>query len=91
MLISKILSQQAVIVGIDANAKMRVEQQSDVLGKWFYPMKQTSDNENRLIDLGEQPNLIVVSMFEGNHRRSQLARENPINVRRAAKAEDANS
>ncbi|KAK6737225.1 hypothetical protein RB195_019736 [Necator americanus] len=32
-LISKIPSQQVVIVGIDANAKMELEQQSDVLGK----------------------------------------------------------
>ncbi|KAK6765680.1 hypothetical protein RB195_025534 [Necator americanus] len=29
-------SQQAVIVGIDDNAKMRLEQQSDVLRKWSY-------------------------------------------------------
>ncbi|KAK6753850.1 hypothetical protein RB195_013064 [Necator americanus] len=28
-------SQQAVIVEIDANAKMGLEQQSDVLGKWL--------------------------------------------------------
>ncbi|KAK6763969.1 hypothetical protein RB195_024341 [Necator americanus] len=39
-LISKIPSQQVVIVGIDANAKMGLEQQSDVLKKWYYP---TSD------------------------------------------------
>ncbi|KAK6760563.1 hypothetical protein RB195_021865 [Necator americanus] len=29
-------SQQAVIVGIDASAKTRLEQQSDVVGKWLY-------------------------------------------------------
>ncbi|KAK6727855.1 hypothetical protein RB195_005494 [Necator americanus] len=34
-LMSKIPSQQVVIVGIDANAKMGLEQQSDVLGKWY--------------------------------------------------------
>ncbi|KAK6762573.1 hypothetical protein RB195_023338 [Necator americanus] len=43
-LISKIPSQQAVIVGTDANTKMGPEQQFNVLGKWFYPMEQTSDN-----------------------------------------------
>ncbi|KAK6763394.1 hypothetical protein RB195_023917 [Necator americanus] len=32
-LVSKTPSQQAVIVGIDANAKMGIEQQSDVLGQ----------------------------------------------------------
>ncbi|KAK6740547.1 hypothetical protein RB195_008794 [Necator americanus] len=33
-LMSKIPSQQVVIVGVDANAKMGLEQQSDALGKW---------------------------------------------------------
>ncbi|KAK6763034.1 hypothetical protein RB195_023655 [Necator americanus] len=36
-LVSKIPSQQVVIVGIDGNAKMGLEQQSDVLRKWYYP------------------------------------------------------
>ncbi|KAK6755931.1 hypothetical protein RB195_014365 [Necator americanus] len=71
-LISKIPSQQAVIVGIDANAKMGPGQQSDVLEKWFYPMEQTSDNGCRLIDLCEQMNIIVASTFKRNHRRHQL-------------------
>ncbi|KAK6742282.1 hypothetical protein RB195_009878 [Necator americanus] len=44
-LMFKIPSQQVVIVGIDANAKMGLEQQSDVLGKWYYPAERTSDNE----------------------------------------------
>ena len=34
-LMSKIPSQQVVIVGIDANANRGLEQQSDVLGKWY--------------------------------------------------------
>ncbi|KAK6741452.1 hypothetical protein RB195_009361 [Necator americanus] len=44
-LMSKIPSQQMVIVGIDSNAKMGLEQQSDVLGKWYYAAERTSDNE----------------------------------------------
>ncbi|KAK6764395.1 hypothetical protein RB195_024644 [Necator americanus] len=71
-LMSKIPSQQVVIVGIDANAKMGLEQQSDVLGKWFYAIEQTSDNLNRLIGLCEQTNLITESTFKRNHRRHQL-------------------
>ncbi|KAK6729031.1 hypothetical protein RB195_006218 [Necator americanus] len=43
-LIPKIPSQQVVIVGIDTNAKMGLEQQSDVLGKW-YTAELTSHNE----------------------------------------------
>ncbi|KAK6765154.1 hypothetical protein RB195_025190 [Necator americanus] len=49
-LMSKIPSQQVVIVGIDANAKMGLEQQSDVLGKWYYAAERTSDNGDRLLD-----------------------------------------
>ncbi|KAK6763714.1 hypothetical protein RB195_024152 [Necator americanus] len=45
---SKIPSQQVVIVGIDENAKMGLEQQSDMLGKWYYPAERTSDNGDRL-------------------------------------------
>ncbi|KAK6727021.1 hypothetical protein RB195_004989 [Necator americanus] len=44
-LMSKIPSQHVVIVGIDANAKMGLEQQSDVLGKWYYAAERTSHNE----------------------------------------------
>ncbi|KAK6734599.1 hypothetical protein RB195_018033 [Necator americanus] len=71
-LINKIPSQQAVVVGVDANAKMGPKQQSDVLGKWCYPMEQTSDSGNRLTDLCEQTDLIITSTFKRNHRRHQL-------------------
>ncbi|KAK6761081.1 hypothetical protein RB195_022229 [Necator americanus] len=50
-LMSKIPSQQVVIVEIDANAKMGLEQQSDLLGKWHYPAKRTSDNGTESIHL----------------------------------------
>ncbi|KAK6740909.1 hypothetical protein RB195_009016 [Necator americanus] len=40
-----------VIVGIDANAKMGLEQQSDVLGIWYYAAERTSDNGDRVVDL----------------------------------------
>ncbi|KAK6742353.1 hypothetical protein RB195_009928 [Necator americanus] len=71
-LMFKIPSQQVVIVGIDANAKMGLEQQSDVLGKWYYPAERTSDNGDRLIDLCEQTGLIIASTFNRNHRCHQL-------------------
>ncbi|KAK6763982.1 hypothetical protein RB195_024351 [Necator americanus] len=74
-LMSKIPSQQVVIVGIDANAKMVLEQQSDVLGKWYYAAERTSDNGDRLVDLCEQTGLIIASMFERNHRCHQLTRQ----------------
>ncbi|KAK6761305.1 hypothetical protein RB195_022386 [Necator americanus] len=67
-LMSKIPSQQVVIVGIDA----RIEQQSDVLGKWYYPAKRTSDNGDPLIDLCERTGLIIASTFKRNHLRHQL-------------------
>ncbi|KAK6748405.1 hypothetical protein RB195_001184 [Necator americanus] len=80
-LMSKIPSQQVVIVGIDANAKMGLEQQSDVLGKWYYAAECTSDNGDRLVDLCEQTCLIIVSTFKRNHRRHQLtAGVNPFNA-----------
>ncbi|KAK6738478.1 hypothetical protein RB195_020527 [Necator americanus] len=60
-LMSKIRGQQVVIVGIDANAKMGLEQQSDVLGKWYYAAERTSDNSDRLVDLCEQTDLIIAS------------------------------
>ncbi|KAK6765469.1 hypothetical protein RB195_025403 [Necator americanus] len=41
-LMSKTPSQQVVIVGIDANAKMGLEQQSDMLEKWYYSAARTS-------------------------------------------------
>ncbi|KAK6736086.1 hypothetical protein RB195_019019 [Necator americanus] len=53
-LMSKIPSQQVVSVGIDENAKMGLEQQSDVPGKWCYPAERMSDNGDRLVDLCEQ-------------------------------------
>ncbi|KAK6729046.1 hypothetical protein RB195_006227 [Necator americanus] len=71
-LMSKIPSQRVVIVGIDANAKMGLEQQSDVLGKWYYATERTSDNGDRLVDLCEQTGLIIASTFKRNHRRHQL-------------------
>ncbi|KAK6761675.1 hypothetical protein RB195_022672 [Necator americanus] len=71
-LMSKIPSQQVVIVRIDANAKMGLEQQSNVLGKWYYPVERTSDNGDRLVHLCEQTGLIIASTFKRNHRRHQL-------------------
>ncbi|KAK6757664.1 hypothetical protein RB195_015463 [Necator americanus] len=71
-LMSKIPGQQVVIVGIDANVKMGLEQQSDVLGKWYYAAERTSDNGDRLVDLCEQTGLIIASTFKRNHRRHQL-------------------
>ncbi|KAK6730590.1 hypothetical protein RB195_007197 [Necator americanus] len=68
-LMSKIASQQVVIVGIDANAKMGLEQQSDVLGKWCYAAECTSENGDRLVDLCEQTGHIIASTFKRNHRR----------------------
>ncbi|KAK6761238.1 hypothetical protein RB195_022340 [Necator americanus] len=43
-LMPKMPNQEVVIVGIDANAKIGLEQQSDVLGEWYNPAKCTSDN-----------------------------------------------
>ncbi|KAK6735112.1 hypothetical protein RB195_018354 [Necator americanus] len=62
-LVSKIPSHQVIIVGNDANAKMELEQQSDVLGKWYYAAERTSDNGDRLVDLCEQTGLIFPSTF----------------------------
>ncbi|KAK6765422.1 hypothetical protein RB195_025371 [Necator americanus] len=88
MLISKIPLQQAVTVGIDADAKMGLEPQSDVLQKWFYPMKQTSDIANRLID---EPYHCIHVQKESTMPLTYVASNNPINARRAAKVEDADS
>ncbi|KAK6755002.1 hypothetical protein RB195_013771 [Necator americanus] len=71
-LMSKIPNQQVAIVGIDANAKMGLEQQSDVLGKWYYAAERTSDNGDCLVDLCEQTGLIIASTFKRNHRHHQL-------------------
>ncbi|KAK6760666.1 hypothetical protein RB195_021936 [Necator americanus] len=70
VLMPKILSQH--IVGIDANTKMGLEHQSDVLRKWYYPAERTSDNGDRLDDLYEKTGLIIASTFKRNHRRHQL-------------------
>ncbi|KAK6759597.1 hypothetical protein RB195_021277 [Necator americanus] len=78
---SKIPSQQEVIVGVDANAKMGLQQQSDVLGKWYYPAERTSDNGDRLVDLSEQTGLIIASTFKRNHRRHQLTWQRKRKVR----------
>ncbi|KAK6762635.1 hypothetical protein RB195_023381 [Necator americanus] len=69
---SKIPSQQVVIVGIDANAKIRLEQQSDVLGKWYYLAESTSGNADRLVDLCEQTGLIIAFTFKRTHRHHQF-------------------
>ncbi|KAK6732016.1 hypothetical protein RB195_016414 [Necator americanus] len=76
-LMSKLKSQQVVIVGVDTNAKMGLEQQSDRLGKWYYPARRTSNNGGRLVDLCEQTGLIIASTFNRNHRRHQLAWQAP--------------
>ncbi|KAK6735976.1 hypothetical protein RB195_018940 [Necator americanus] len=68
---SKKPSPQVVIVGIE-NAKIGLDQQSDVLGKWYYAAERTSDNSDRLVDLCEQAGLIIASTFKRNHRRHQL-------------------
>ncbi|KAK6738361.1 hypothetical protein RB195_020463 [Necator americanus] len=68
-LMTKIPSQQVVIVGIDTNVKMGLKQQSDVLEKWYYAAKRTSDNGGRLVDLCEQTDLIIAFTFKRNHRR----------------------
>ncbi|KAK6756101.1 hypothetical protein RB195_014473 [Necator americanus] len=51
---------------------MGLEQQSDVLGKWYYAAERTSDNGDRLVDLCEQTGLILAFTFKRNHRRHQL-------------------
>ncbi|KAK6755602.1 hypothetical protein RB195_014149 [Necator americanus] len=71
-LMSKILSQYVVIVGIDANANMGLEQQSEMLGKWYYPVKHTSDSDYHLADLCEQASLVTFSRFRRNHRLHHL-------------------
>ncbi|KAK6764462.1 hypothetical protein RB195_024689 [Necator americanus] len=59
-LMFKMQSQQMVTVGIDANAKMGLEQQSDVLGKWYYPAgRRSAQDGDCLIDLCEQTDLII--------------------------------
>ncbi|KAK6760839.1 hypothetical protein RB195_022053 [Necator americanus] len=47
-----VISQQVVIIEIDA--KMGLEQKSDLVGKWYYPAECTSDNDDLLVDLREQ-------------------------------------
>ncbi|KAK6729233.1 hypothetical protein RB195_006338 [Necator americanus] len=51
---------------------MGLEQQSDVLGKWYYAAERTSDNGDRLVDLCELTGLIIASTFKRNHRRHRL-------------------
>ncbi|KAK6761136.1 hypothetical protein RB195_022269 [Necator americanus] len=79
-LMSKIPRKQVDIVGIDANANMGLEQQSDVLGKWYYPAKRTSDNGERLVDSCEQTDLIISFMFDRNHRRYHIMWQGSINL-----------
>ncbi|KAK6764822.1 hypothetical protein RB195_024952 [Necator americanus] len=75
---SKIPYQQVIIVGIDANAKMEFEQESYVLGKWFYPAELTSDNGNHLAYLCEQKGLIIASTFKRNHRSRLMWRGSTV-------------
>ncbi|KAK6732171.1 hypothetical protein RB195_016509 [Necator americanus] len=52
---------------------MGLEQQSDVLGKWCYPAKKTSDSGNRrVVHSCKKTNLIIASTFERNRRRHQF-------------------
>ncbi|KAK6728908.1 hypothetical protein RB195_006149 [Necator americanus] len=66
-LMSKIPSQQVVFVAFDANAKMGLEEQSDVPGRWCHPAECTLDNGDRLVNLCEGMGLIIASMFKKNH------------------------
>ncbi|KAK6762070.1 hypothetical protein RB195_022970 [Necator americanus] len=59
------------MVGIDANAKMGLEQHPYVLRRWCYSTEDTSDNGDRLVDLCEQTGLIIAPTFKRNHRRHQ--------------------
>ncbi|KAK6750338.1 hypothetical protein RB195_002360 [Necator americanus] len=55
-----------------SESKIGLEQQSDVLRKWYYPAERTSDNSDRLLDLYEQTGLIIVPTFKRDHRRHHL-------------------
>ncbi|KAK6761940.1 hypothetical protein RB195_022874 [Necator americanus] len=93
--------RQMVIVGIDANAKIGLEQQSDV-HRDIIQRERTLDNGDRLVDLCEQTSLIVTSTFNRNYRRYQLTRQGltlltpeeqrklSSGVKRALKDEDSN-
>ncbi|KAK6747613.1 hypothetical protein RB195_000669 [Necator americanus] len=72
-LISKVSTQQAVIVGIDANAKMELKQQSNVLGKWYYTVEQTSVNENSLEDLCGQMRQGTTSLPSDERHKSKMS------------------
>ncbi|KAK6763996.1 hypothetical protein RB195_024351 [Necator americanus] len=63
-LLSKIQNQEVVIVGIDANAKIRLQQQSE----FYYLAERTSDNGDCLVDICEQTGLIIASTCERNHQ-----------------------
>ncbi|KAK6755937.1 hypothetical protein RB195_014369 [Necator americanus] len=71
-LMSKIPTQKVFLVGFNANAKMGLEQQFDVIGKWYYPAERTSDNGDHLVELCKQTGLIIVCTLKRNHRRHQL-------------------
>ncbi|KAK6764337.1 hypothetical protein RB195_024602 [Necator americanus] len=74
----EIPSGQVVIVGIDANAKMRLQQQSDVLGKWYYSAERRSDNGDcpsthlRRPALSLPPRLGGIIDAISSHGRAQL-------------------
>ncbi|KAK6734809.1 hypothetical protein RB195_018164 [Necator americanus] len=54
-----------VIVGIDANARMVLDKQSNVLGKCYYTMEDTSDNGNHLSDAEETSRSLCSTCSEG--------------------------
>ncbi|KAK6760750.1 hypothetical protein RB195_021991 [Necator americanus] len=68
-LMSKIPSQQVVNIGIDANAKMGLEQQSDMLGKWYYPAEHASDNEESSTPLAHVAGSTVLTPEEQRKRK----------------------
>ncbi|KAK6764592.1 hypothetical protein RB195_024786 [Necator americanus] len=70
---------------------MGLEQQSDVLGKWYYPAERTSDNGDRLVDLCEQTRLIIAPTFTRNHRRNLLMWQGSALLTPEAQAEDEDS
>ncbi|KAK6761854.1 hypothetical protein RB195_022805 [Necator americanus] len=93
---SKIPSQQVVIVGVDANAKIGLEQQSDVLRKWYYPAERKSNGDRLVFTytiLCEQTGLIIASTFKRNHRSHQLTwqKSSLLTPGEQRKAEDENS
>ncbi|KAK6765678.1 hypothetical protein RB195_025533 [Necator americanus] len=67
--------ERKVVVGIDATAKIGLEQQSYVPRIWHYPAERTSCNGDHVVDFCEQTSLIIASTFKRNHRLHQLMRQ----------------